>query len=452
MNVVKRIITQFLIGLYLFFLLGFFIHTSNNPTIFEKYTVKYFLMLCILSVGFIVWIGILVFINKSSTLKKGKKKIVIEPWKKVVVLVGILLLFLGVIEYHYRQKYADVESNTYTFRIENYHPFLGSTLSIYDNLHINSWGFRGDEITKQKPTNTYRIVLLGGSTVLNRPITYDKTFGKLMQDSLQKKYPSTHIEVLNAANDWYTTQHSLIQYLFYIKDFHPDLVIMWHGVNDLFRSCTSGEFSYGPYREDYGNFYGPTTTMAKNYFKPQPLIAVKLISLDFIKQHIIDNLYSDITRKIIRAKTDQDSRSILMSKTDFSHQKFPSIEAYSRNLDEIVSTIKHDNVSLILANQPYLYHQSMSSNELSKIIFPKLYCEQQNVYPNISTLIKEFNRVNAITKKEAESSNVPFIDLNAQLPKNLMYFTDDVHYTESANKKIADILTRFIESNNLIQQ
>ena len=39
---------------------------------------------------------------------------------------------------------------------------------------------------------------------------------------------------------WHTSQHSLIKILFKILDFNPDMIIMYHTVNDLHRILKPG--------------------------------------------------------------------------------------------------------------------------------------------------------------------------------------------------------------------
>ena len=36
-----------------------------------------------------------------------------------------------------------------------------------------------------------------------------------------------------AGMDWYTTKHSLINYVTYYRDWQPDVVVVMHAINDL---------------------------------------------------------------------------------------------------------------------------------------------------------------------------------------------------------------------------
>jgi len=173
-------------------------------------------------------------------------------------------------------------------------------------LHVNSLGFRGEEIQQTKPKNTFRLAVLGGSTVLNQEVSYEKNAVRLLEEKLQKYYPDKKIEVINAGKDGYNSEHSLIQYMFKIKDLDPDLIIMWHGANDMGESCSTGDITYGDYKSDYSHQFGPLAHIVFNYFRPQPLIQIKLVSVDFLFRALNDNLYSDFTNKIKAVQSETD--------------------------------------------------------------------------------------------------------------------------------------------------
>ena len=103
-----------------------------------------------------------------------------------------------------------------------------------DTLNINSHGFRGSDISKEKPDNTYRIFTVGGSTMFGVGSTSDDT---TIAGYLQKKIDNVdlgiNIEVINAG---LPKAESYTESL-YIKnkliEFEPDLFIVYDGWNDL---------------------------------------------------------------------------------------------------------------------------------------------------------------------------------------------------------------------------
>lgn len=110
-------------------------------------------------------------------------------------------------------------------------------------ININSYGFRGPEITLEKPENTYRIFMVGGSTIFGVGSTSDNT---TIPGYLQKKFDELNldfkVEVINAgiggadsASESYYIKTKLI-------NFDPDLFIIYDGWNDAINDVKFVEY------------------------------------------------------------------------------------------------------------------------------------------------------------------------------------------------------------------
>jgi len=91
----------------------------------------------------------------------------------------------------------------------------------------NSYGLRGGEFPQEKEKGEFRIACLGGSTTQD-----DYPF--MLEKALQQMYPARKIRVINGGVGTYTSAETLIAYLFKISYLHPDLIIDYEGVNDIF--------------------------------------------------------------------------------------------------------------------------------------------------------------------------------------------------------------------------
>jgi len=100
--------------------------------------------------------------------------------------------------------------------------------------NLNSNGFRGSEFSEIKPSDTYRIFMVGGSTMFGSGESSDET---TIPGILQKIFDSNSsvqkIEVINAGMSGGNSNTEL--HLIYEKliSFSPDLVIVYDGWNDL---------------------------------------------------------------------------------------------------------------------------------------------------------------------------------------------------------------------------
>lgn len=111
---------------------------------------------------------------------------------------------------------------------------------------INTAGFRNDEeITRDKPINVKRIVMMGGSTVwgehAHHPFSGDidnwETIAghleRILNARAEARHEKTKVQVLNAGTVGYLLFQNLIYFNHYIAGFQPDLVIAMDGHNDL---------------------------------------------------------------------------------------------------------------------------------------------------------------------------------------------------------------------------
>ena len=77
-------------------------------------------------------------------------------------------------------------------------------------LTINSLGFRGPELPRDKPPGTYRIAFLGGSTTYCAEVSGDdKTWPYLVVEALKLAHPDRRFDYINAGVPGYTTHESL---------------------------------------------------------------------------------------------------------------------------------------------------------------------------------------------------------------------------------------------------
>jgi hypothetical protein len=100
-------------------------------------------------------------------------------------------------------------------------------------VNINSFGFRGVEISKEKPENVYRIIMLGGSTLFGYGASSDET---TIPGFLQKKFETTDsdfkVEVINAGSSGAYSKTETLYVKHKLLDFDPDLIIVYDGWND----------------------------------------------------------------------------------------------------------------------------------------------------------------------------------------------------------------------------
>ena len=416
----------------LFFLLAK--RTSELREFLDRYSFRFAFLLGVYVVGFFPYVKLVRFLFREKKTS--------EPKHSFLYYVGFLrygipiLLCLLPLEIFLRLNYGDFFQDR---DIRRFHPFLQiAPLRNDKTLHVNSHGFRGDEITKEKPKDVFRIFFLGGSTVFSGEQFYENTHVGLFEHKLRERYPDRKIEILNAGYQWYTTEHSLIQYLFKIKDYDPDLIIMWHGVNDFYRSFLTPRFTYGKFESDYSHFHGPVARVAREHFKPAPVVRFHLVSMVYL----IREFYSKISADKVA--------NTLFKPVEISD--FPSLAPFKRNLISMVQATKADHVELILGTQPVLYREGLNQKELDSLWVYKTMCLQNGKYPNLKSATLAMNKFNQATRTVAESYGVTLIDLDAQVPKSEKYFWDDCHYTKEGQALVGEKLFQFVVDGGFLER
>ena len=91
-------------------------------------------------------------------------------------------------------------------------------------LYTNSDGFRVSapdyELPKAKPPGQLRVA-------------YETTLPGSLQRLLRQRYPGRDVEVINAGIQSCVSRQSIAQFLFTVRDYQPDVVILYDGVNDI---------------------------------------------------------------------------------------------------------------------------------------------------------------------------------------------------------------------------
>ena len=127
-----------------------------------------------------------------------------------------------------------------TFSVRSYEPEQYDPPIIFlkpdfnsPTININSYGFRGPEISKIKADSTYRIFLLGGSTAQGAGSSSDET---TISGYLQKKFDNVKLENMVEVINGGVSAFESFRETYYVKntiiDFDPDLLIVYDGIND----------------------------------------------------------------------------------------------------------------------------------------------------------------------------------------------------------------------------
>jgi lysophospholipase L1-like esterase len=98
---------------------------------------------------------------------------------------------------------------------------------------LEATGGTNDIFLKKKPENGFRIFVLGSSTVVGFPYSYNLMFSRILHMRLQDAYPDKHIEVVNTAITAINS-FSLLDYMNEIVKYEPDALLIYAGHNEFY--------------------------------------------------------------------------------------------------------------------------------------------------------------------------------------------------------------------------
>lgn len=333
---------------------------------------------------------------------------------KAMGLLGRLLL-LGL------AIYGVVEVVHAATRVHRFDPFLQFP------------GTRFESLAPQPDSGVIRIATLGGSTTLNAHLDAHLRYPANLERLLNETADSSVVEVLNAGMDWWTTKHSHINYATYLRRWEPDVVVVMHGINDLYRSFSNPRFSVGSYDRQWSHFYGPSIRGAR------PKTLAGRLTSSWPAWELNRRWYS----------------SWRFQHQDSDLEWFLSKHEFEFSLRSLLRTLSGDGVHVLVMSQPSLYRSEMEHQEEARLWFPSTFCAVRSgplryVIPSARAMATAMAAYNDVVARVAAEEGVAFLDLASRVPRTLEFFGDDVHYSEEGAALVAGEVAQSVVENGLL--
>jgi len=277
------------------------------------------------------------------------------------------------------------------------------------------------QVAAVRGAGTYRIFCLGGSTTLGVGLPWQQAYPARLEALLRERYPAANVEVVNAGCTWHTSQHSLFKYLTRVAAYRPDMVIVYHAFNDLFQA-TSWKLGNGPFRSDYGHFFGALG----NRVKP------------------VDRFNRRLAEFLVPRHWYTDLRHTLPPPVPQPVDLRAPLPSFRRNLQRLAQVCQADGVRVVIANQPFLYRDNMTQEEEAVLFYPYYY-GGSDARPTVAEQRQAMVVLNRTVEDVARTNGLPFVDLEGAIPKRLEFMYDDVHYTALGAQRVAETFAAGID-------
>jgi lysophospholipase L1-like esterase len=282
-------------------------------------------------------------------------------------------------------------------------------------LRINSLGYRGGDIENPKSEFGIRIVCLGGSTTFSTKVGNETTYPALLQTILNDK--GVPCEVINAGVGAYTSAETLINLETRVLDLQPDLLVIYHGVNDVHPRVTPG------FQNDYSHYRKP-------FVMPEPSILSKLAVFSTFaavldhqgqKKVGIHKLTTNLDFEVVKPEQQEEN----FRRTDSS--------VYRQNLKSVVDLAESKGIEVVLVSfffQPEMLEESQRFSSYA-----------------YSAGIAEHNQAMEAIAKETSAH---FLDLSKGFPvERRDLFKDVVHLNSDGTRVKAELIYRGLDKLNL---
>ena len=174
----------------------------------------------------------------------------------------LVILAKGHRELRFQYGYNRILSGYTVFQNVPHHSFRTSAIksdASEPDPVLDEHGFLSDRpVSREKPKGTFRIFLVGGSTAFGAGqnvryhsvhsypdglYSYPSSIAGRLKAILERQNRSTRYEVINAAGFERRIHQSFLQYLVSLSLFHPDLIINFEGMNDVYSIASGSPFA-----------------------------------------------------------------------------------------------------------------------------------------------------------------------------------------------------------------
>jgi lysophospholipase L1-like esterase len=278
-------------------------------------------------------------------------------------------------------------------------PKLRLKSSTYD-VTTNAFGLRGPKITQAKPTKTFRIVVLGGSSVFGYLVPDGKDSCRPLERLLSERMAASggRVEVLNAGVPGYNMRQCRMRYDADLAALRPDLVILYLGWND-----------------------------SKSLISESPTEVEKAPPAPTLRERILahSTLFGFIRYRLLPQRKPKfappaDASTVVTE---------AGAQIFLHELHALVDTIRRSGAQPVLSTQ--VMAANSNAHELESFLGNTP--EQVDANRRIGQWITEAIR------GTANEMQVPLIDAAAELADRSDLLGDAIHLTEKGHRELAEI-------------
>lgn len=297
-------------------------------------------------------------------------------------------------------------------------------------------GFRGDPVAVPKPAGEFRIVCLGGSTTYTSLVEdADLSYPSLLEVELRSRGFQS-VRVVNAGAEGYTSYESLVTFQFRALDLDPDLILVYHGINDALARIVWPPWAYRG--DNTGSLQPPEA-----YRRPSParswstLARILRARSGSPPPSALVNTYVQLAPTgyawayLLQARAGVYPQGIFRTVgAEEMLRKNPPVY-FERNLRNMVALAREWDVQPVFAT--FAHSDQVTDPPLDS--------------PTITGALQEMNRV---VEMVGEDLGVPVFDFASVFPSTPSLYLGAVHVTEEGSREKARLFADYLEQSDLL--
>jgi len=280
--------------------------------------------------------------------------------------------------------------------------------SVNGPIVINSLGFRSPELQQTDPKKVVRFAFLGGSTTFCQEVSgNDMVWPDILTRQLQKAFPNSPIDYINASATAYNASDSLVNLSQRVAPHSPNVVFIYHAVNDI---AVNG---FKQAREQ-----GVASSNRAQYTWHKKLNEVSLLA--------------ELIHKNLGILNRQKKIDLMDNKIELDIDQLA--QAFRHDLEMLVNEAL--NVAELVVIPVFVNHLRADQTPAEKEVASTTHAFHFS-YLTSDDLILAFDTYNDVIREFGVHENVLIIETEDAIEGTPENFIDSVHFTNTGSERLA---------------
>lgn len=303
------------------------------------------------------------------------------------------------------------------------------------NYH-NSLGYRGEDFSFEKLEGEFRVVCLGGSTTYTIGAEDPAQAYPAQLQNVLHEMGYSNVRVINSGAPGWTLYESMINFQLRILDLSPDLIILYHGINDAAARLV---YPYEAYRGDNSGH--------RLDARDQPTLPVYATS-DFLRTVLIatGRIPSPMSLQFTLGK-DAETSLWLNYWDQFARGVYPSGIFVEHPLDDL---FRNNTPKYFVLNSQNLLLTALSNRVAAVVLTFKITSEFEDDMNNAPAIRNAVDEQNAILMRMAPKYGAAVFDFASEFPNDRIYYVNSDHLNVKGARLKAEHIAKFLEESKLL--